>query len=135
MGMFLGFSHKHSSLVQLVLNLHTGHVSPQYHVIFDDNFETVPSLNLNCSDIDDKFASRCSTLLLATSTLIKLMMTTALTFPHWMPLQRETLQFQREILLFQRETKNVSTTMIHYPCSANPTQPVTGLLPTLMLPS
>jgi hypothetical protein len=61
MGMFLGFSHKHSSLVQLVLNLHTGHVSPQYHVIFDDNFETVPSLNLNCSDIDDKFASLFNT--------------------------------------------------------------------------
>jgi hypothetical protein len=57
MGMFLGFSHEHSSLVPLVLNLSTGHVSPQYHVIFDDNFETVPSLNSNASDIDDKFAT------------------------------------------------------------------------------
>ena len=25
----------------LVRNLHTGYVSPQYHVVFDDNFETV----------------------------------------------------------------------------------------------
>jgi transposase InsO family protein len=56
MGMFLGFSHEHSSLVPLVLNLRTGHVSPQYHVIFDDNFETVPSLNPSTTDIDDKFA-------------------------------------------------------------------------------
>jgi transposase InsO family protein len=57
MGMFLGFSNEHSSLVPLVLNLRTGHVSPQYHVIFDDNFETVPSLNPSESDIDDKFAA------------------------------------------------------------------------------
>jgi hypothetical protein len=57
MGMFLGFSNEHSSLVPLVLNLLTGHVSPQHHVIFDDNFETVPSLNPSESDIDDKFAA------------------------------------------------------------------------------
>jgi transposase InsO family protein len=57
MGMFLGFSNEHSSLVPLVLNLRTGHVSSQYHVIFDDNFETVPSLNPSESDIDDKFAA------------------------------------------------------------------------------
>jgi hypothetical protein len=57
MGMFLGFSHEHSSLVPPVLNLRTGHVSPQYLIIFDNNFETVPSLSLNCSDIDDKFAA------------------------------------------------------------------------------
>jgi hypothetical protein len=61
MGMFLGFSHKHFSLVPLVLNLRTGHVSPQYHVIFDDNFETVPSLNPNYADIDDKFATLFNT--------------------------------------------------------------------------
>ena len=27
-----------------MLNLQTGHVSPQIHVVFDDNFETVDSL-------------------------------------------------------------------------------------------
>lgn len=43
LGMFLGFSPLHSSLVPLVLNLTTGKISPQYHVIFDDRFETVPS--------------------------------------------------------------------------------------------
>ena len=40
MGQFLGFSCEHSSTVALVCNLNTGHVSPQYHVVFDDNFET-----------------------------------------------------------------------------------------------
>ena len=44
-GIFLGFSPDHSSDVPLVLNLSTGSVSPQYHVVFDDEFSTVPSLN------------------------------------------------------------------------------------------
>ena len=44
LGMFLGFSTVHSSLVPLVLNTRTGRISPQYHVIFDDKFETVKSL-------------------------------------------------------------------------------------------
>ena len=41
MGQFLGFSRQHSSTVALVHNLHTGYISPQYHVVFDDKFETV----------------------------------------------------------------------------------------------
>ena len=41
MGQFLGFSREHSSTVALVRNLHTGYVSPQYHLVFDDNFQTV----------------------------------------------------------------------------------------------
>lgn len=41
MGQFLGFSRQHSSTVAMVRNLHTGYVSPQYHVVFDDKFETV----------------------------------------------------------------------------------------------
>ena len=28
----------------LIINLYTGHVSPQFHIVFDDNFETVASL-------------------------------------------------------------------------------------------
>ena len=35
---FLLHSHFHSSLVTLILNPSTRHVSPQYHVVFDDNF-------------------------------------------------------------------------------------------------
>ena len=45
LGMFLGYSDVHSSLVPLVLNVRTGKISPQYHVIFDDEFATVHSTN------------------------------------------------------------------------------------------
>ena len=41
LGQFVGFSEQHSSLVALVRNLETGFVSPQFHVVFDDKFETV----------------------------------------------------------------------------------------------
>jgi hypothetical protein len=44
LGLFLGFSDLHSSLMLLVLNVDTEHISPQFHVIFDDKFETVTSL-------------------------------------------------------------------------------------------
>jgi transposase InsO family protein len=43
-GIFVGFSKEHSSLAPLVYNPRTQHISPQYHVIFDDKFSTVPSL-------------------------------------------------------------------------------------------
>ena len=40
-GVFLGFSSLHSSQVPLVMNMESGKISPQFHVIFDDKFETV----------------------------------------------------------------------------------------------
>ncbi|KAG7373658.1 reverse transcriptase RNA-dependent DNA polymerase [Nitzschia inconspicua] len=40
-GMFLGVSPSHSSSVGRILNLRTGHVSPQYHVVYDELFSTV----------------------------------------------------------------------------------------------
>ena len=40
-GAYLGHSSNHSQSVALVLNLKTGHVSPQFHVVFDDDFQTV----------------------------------------------------------------------------------------------
>jgi hypothetical protein len=39
-GLYLGPSPQHSRSVHLVLNLETGLVSPQFHVAFDDHFET-----------------------------------------------------------------------------------------------
>ena len=42
LGMYVGVSQVHSSTVGLVLNLQTGHVSPQYHLVFDEQFTTVP---------------------------------------------------------------------------------------------
>ena len=40
-GVNMGFSKVHSTQVGLVLNLLTGSVSPQYHVVFDYMFSTV----------------------------------------------------------------------------------------------
>jgi hypothetical protein len=40
-GQFLRYSDEHLSLVVNVRHLSTGHVSPQFHVVFDDLFETV----------------------------------------------------------------------------------------------
>ncbi len=47
LGLFLGFSEVHSSQVPLMLNVDTGKISPQFHVIFDDTFQTVHSLPSN----------------------------------------------------------------------------------------
>ena len=43
-GVFVGFNRHHSSDMPLVLNLETDSISPQYHVVLDDAFSTVPSL-------------------------------------------------------------------------------------------
>jgi hypothetical protein len=44
-GVYLGHSPFHAGSVALVFNPRTGQVSPQYHVIFDDTFLTVPYMN------------------------------------------------------------------------------------------
>ena len=41
-GVYLGHSPFHAGSVALVFNPTTGRVSPQYHVVFDDDFTTVP---------------------------------------------------------------------------------------------
>ena len=46
-GQFLGYSEEHSLLIANVRHLKTGHVSPQYHCVFDDKFETVFSTGEN----------------------------------------------------------------------------------------
>jgi len=41
-GMYLGVSSQHStSTIARVLNLRTGHISPQFHMVFDDKFSTI----------------------------------------------------------------------------------------------
>ena len=42
-GVYLGPSPQHARSVALVLNLQTGHISPQFHVAFDPSFQTVKS--------------------------------------------------------------------------------------------
>jgi len=41
LGQFLGFSPNHSTRVAMMRNIATGNISPQFHVVFDDHFETV----------------------------------------------------------------------------------------------
>ena len=47
LGVYLGPSPNHARSVALVLNLRTGHVSPQFHVKFDDFFEAVQTKDTN----------------------------------------------------------------------------------------
>jgi hypothetical protein len=42
--LFVGFLPHHSLLVPLVLNIATGKITPQFHIIFNDKFHTVMSL-------------------------------------------------------------------------------------------
>ena len=43
-GVYLGNSPFHAGSVSLVLNNRTGHVSPQYHVVFDYTFSTMEDM-------------------------------------------------------------------------------------------
>ena len=45
--MFVGFGPVHSSDVPLILNLRTGHISSQYHVVSDYDFSTMPLIYKN----------------------------------------------------------------------------------------
>jgi hypothetical protein len=56
-GQFLGFSPRHSSTIALIKNLRTETITPQYHVVVDEKFETVAStrdLNLTTT-LDNLF--------------------------------------------------------------------------------
>jgi hypothetical protein len=46
LAIYVGHSPAHAGSVALVLNPKTGLVSPQYHVVFDDNFTTIPNLRV-----------------------------------------------------------------------------------------
>jgi hypothetical protein len=45
MGLYVGHSPSHAANIALILNPCTGHVSPQFHVVFDNDFTTVPYLH------------------------------------------------------------------------------------------
>ena len=59
LGVYLGPSPSHARSVALVLNPRTGHVSPQFHVKFDDFFETVQdkSTNMDAPELEWKYLS------------------------------------------------------------------------------
>jgi hypothetical protein len=44
-GQFLGYIPEHYSSIGLILNTTTGNISPQYHVVHDDYFTTVPGVD------------------------------------------------------------------------------------------
>ena len=70
LGVYLGSSPNHARSVALVLNPRTGHVSPQFHIKFDDFFETVQakSTDLDTPDPDWKYLSGFATRKGATKT-------------------------------------------------------------------
>jgi hypothetical protein len=45
MGICVGGSPSHAANVSLILNPRTGHISPQFHVVYKDHFTTVPYLH------------------------------------------------------------------------------------------
>jgi hypothetical protein len=47
LGIYIGHSSSHAGSVALVLNPQTGHVSLQYHVVFDNQFTMVPFMEKN----------------------------------------------------------------------------------------
>jgi hypothetical protein len=51
-GMFLGLSKQHASEVTLVLNLGTGSITNQLHVVFYDLFTTLPSIERDTAPPD-----------------------------------------------------------------------------------
>ena len=59
LGVYLGPSPNHAQSVALVLNPCTGHVSPQFHVKFDDFFETVQKkpTDLDAPELEWKYLS------------------------------------------------------------------------------
>lgn len=52
-GIFLGYSKEHDSNVALVINLETGKISPQYHLVFDNTFSTIFSDGQFTQDVWD----------------------------------------------------------------------------------
>ena len=53
LGQLLGFSEQHSSLIANVLHINTSNISPQYHVVFDNLFETVYNTGENYPKVDE----------------------------------------------------------------------------------
>ena len=50
--MYLSYSPEHSSHIGRILNLRTRYVSPQFHVIYDDTFSTIPNFESTGLGID-----------------------------------------------------------------------------------
>ena len=49
-GVYLGYSSQHAASVSLILNPKTGYISPQFHCVYDDAFDSIKNDN-NFSDV------------------------------------------------------------------------------------
>jgi len=61
-GIYVGMSNQHATNCPLILNPVTGHVSAQFHVVFDDDFSLVPALrdsDLTPPNWKSLFESKC----------------------------------------------------------------------------
>ena len=56
LGQFIGFSDLHSSLMPNVQHLSTRYISPQFHLVFDDLFETVICQGYNYIKIESIYS-------------------------------------------------------------------------------
>ena len=54
-GQFLGFSAEHSTTVGLLRNLRTGNITPQFHVVLDESFHTVPNVDFGLAPMESIF--------------------------------------------------------------------------------
>ena len=57
-GQFLGFSSEHSTTVGLLRNIRTGNITPQYHVVIDELFNTVPNVDFGLAILDSSFLNK-----------------------------------------------------------------------------
>ena len=60
-GVYLGRSPQYAGNVSLILNLKIGHVSPQFHVVFDDDFTTVEALTSHSEPDNWEFLCKAQT--------------------------------------------------------------------------
>eukprot|EP00977_Amphora_coffeiformis_P019172 scaffold6982_cov86-Amphora_coffeaeformis.AAC.2 len=65
-GQFLGFSKEHATTIGLIRNTRTGYISPQFHVVYDEQFTTVTSDS--SIDLQEHWIDLFSTLVNHTST-------------------------------------------------------------------
>ena len=57
-GVYLGHSSQHAQNVSLILNPRTGHISPQFHCVFDDNFD---SAKTDTAESRIRYSAICNT--------------------------------------------------------------------------
>jgi hypothetical protein len=49
-GIYLGHSKQHTHNVALIYNIKTSHVTPQFHLVFNEEFTTITPSNVNDQD-------------------------------------------------------------------------------------